>query len=260
MKALLFTLLILFYPIAVSASEPIKVTYALYAGGVNVVDIKGTYNITKNSYDLNMDLKTVGTLGKLAPWSGVLKTQGKNIGIQSKPSYHEFASTWRGETETSYFKFDKAGTLKEYKKIESDGAIEDKMPPEDVYSDNPVDMLSAMFRAMNNSSCEMSNIALDGKRKFDLIYRSKGTEQLTKNRYSIYSGQAEICEVEIKPISGKWHDKPRGWMGIQQQAKNNNQLPQLWFGKVREDMPPIPVRFFIKTNYGAMVMHLKSID
>jgi hypothetical protein len=79
------------------------------------------------------------------------------------------------------------------------------------------------------------------------------------NKYNRYNGMAEICEVEIVPVAGKWRDKPRGWMNIQGQAKEKGQLPRLWFGQVEEGFPAIPVRMTIKTNYGTMLMHLQDV-
>lgn len=242
------------------ASEPLKVTYALYASGFNVVDMQGTYTITDNTYDLIMDLETTGMLGRLAPWSGVIQSSGLNKGVNSSPLKHSFASTWRDDTETNIFEFDQSGALKSYIKKDSDGTTKDKMPDDEVLAGKPTDMLSALFRAMQGDGCTSTHPALDGKRRFDMAFRSKGTDVLQQSKYSIFEGEAEICEVEIIPVAGKWRDKPRGWMSIQQQAKGKGQLPRIWFGKVRDDLPPIPVRFLIKTDYGAMVMHLKDVQ
>jgi len=251
----IFILLFLFVlPFQLHASEPLKVAYGLYASGFNVVDIEGTYAINDDTYDLTMDLKTRGMLGKFAPWSGVIKSNGMNKGAQSTPLAHSFSSTWRGETEKTSLTFDKSGALKS---MVIDGKT--SMPSADIYKDKPADMLSAMFRAMNNPTCEGKQPAFDKKRRFDMVFKSKGVDVMEQSKYSIFKGEAEICEVEIVSVAGKWREQPRGWMSIQGQAKDNGQLPRLWFGKIRDDMPPIPVRFLIKTNYGAMIMHLKSI-
>jgi len=258
MKRILYSLILTLLPFAVSAAEPLKVTYGLYASGFNVVDINATYDISADTYDLTMDLKTQGMLGKLAPWSGLIKTSGLNKDVNSTPLSHSFASTWRRQTETTAFTFDKSGALKSMV-ITEDGNTETEMPAAEVYKYSPVDMLSALFRAMNNPSCASTQPSFDKKRRFDMVFRSKGVDIMKQNKYSNFSGEAEVCEVEIVPVAGKWREKPRGWMSIQGQAKDNGQLPRIWFGKVRDDFPPIPIRFFIKTNYGAMVMHLKDV-
>lgn len=239
------------------AADPLKVKYAIYASGFEVVNIDGTYHKTDDGrYKMVMDLETAGLLGKLAPWSGLLQSEGLDKGVKSTPLTHSFANSWQGDTETSLFEFNNDGTLTSHKKIQEDGSVEDRMPNADVYDNGAMDMISALYRTMNKPSCEGSEVATDGKRKFNMIFRSKGTGMITPTKYTSFNGEVEICEVEIEPVAGKWRDKKRGWMSIQEQAKSNGQLPRIWFGKVRKDYPAIPVRFQINTDYGVMIMHL----
>jgi len=260
MMKLFVILLAVFVSKPLYAADPVKVTYALYAGGFNVVDIEGSYTIDDKNYTMTMDLKTAGLLGRLAPWAGDIQSTGLNKGQNSTPLQHSFASTWRGKVETTTFTFDNQGALTEFILEEDDGTVKTDMPADDVLEGNPMDMLTALFRSMNGSeTCETTQRVLDGKRSFDMTFRFKGKDYLEKSKYNAFTGETEICEVEIIPAGGKWREKPRGWMSIQGQAKGQGQLPRLWFGKIHEDMPPIPVRFFIKTNYGEMVMHLKEI-
>lgn len=244
---------------SVIAAEPLKVTYGLYTGGFNVVDIDGIYNIDNDQYDLNMDLKTTGLLGKLAPWSGEIKSAGHQKDGHIIPSQHSFANTWRDDTQKTTFVFGQDGALKSQTRIDENGKIATDMPAPEVYEGNPIDMLSALFTVMNQNTCAGTVAGFDKKRRFNMIFESQGPVEMAQSKYTKFSGNAEICTVEISPVAGKWRDKPRGWMSIQEQAKDNGQLPRLWFGHVRDDMPPIPVRFQIKTNYGTMIMHLKSI-
>ena len=133
MNKIYLTLLAIFFTFTFTAqaAEPLKVTYSLYASGFNVVEIDGTYTVNENTYDLDMNLKTVGLLGNLAPWRGELNSSGINKGDKSTPLLHKFASTWKGETETSSFKFNKTGALLSHTKQDNDGNIADIMPPKD---------------------------------------------------------------------------------------------------------------------------------
>jgi len=243
----------------VFAAEPLKVTYGIYAGGFHVMDMKGVYTLEDDYYHLEMDMETVGMLGAIAPWSGVIFSEGVNKGVESFPRRHEFIATWRGKDEITTFTFDESGALESYVLREDDGTVKEEMPDAEVMAGSPIDMLSALFRVMNNDTCEMTPVALDGKRSFEMVFTAIDEVMMEPSRYSAYAGPAEICEIEIVPVAGKWREKPRGWMSLQGQAKGKGQLPRLWFGKIRDDMPPIPVRFTIKTNYGSMLMHLKTI-
>jgi len=258
----LFFIIFGLFPMTVQAGSSLNVTYGIYMGGIHVVDIKGIYDITDQDYALEMDLRTRGVLGKLAPWSGQISSTGHYKGDLAVPSSHKFASTWRKETETNSFTFSRDGALEAYKRIEENGKIIDRMPESAVYADGATDMLTALLRVMDKTeddNCGATVPATDGKRRFDMVFRHKGQEIMKANRYSVFSGKALICDIEIVPVAGKWRDKPRGWMSIQDQAKGEGQLPRIWFGEVNDDLPPIPVRFEIKTSFGTLIMHLRGV-
>lgn len=259
MKYIIALILPFILTFSANASEPIKVQYGLYAGGFNVAVIDATYRFGEDSYALEADLKTAGILGTLAPWEGDVVTQGRIEDGSLIPSKHQFISNWRGDEKTNLFTFDEEGKLVSLTKSESGEAPQDKMPSEEIYADNPADMLTALLSASRGESCGTVEAAMDDKRRFDMVFRSQGQDVLQPNRYSAFEGSAEICEVEIVPVAGKWRDKPRGWMNIQNQAKNKGQLPRLWFGQVRENMPAIAVRMLVKTDYGTMLMHLRDV-
>lgn len=259
---LLFLFLVVISAPTLAAEKPLKATYGIYAGGMHVVDIEGVYTFSNNRYGMDMDLTTTGLLGKLAPWSGMITSSGHYNTAKALPLSHQFDSTWRGETETTRFTFNDKGVLVGYKRDEGNGKIDTDMPPADVYGGGATDMLTALMNVMMHAdaqTCETTVPATDGKRRFDMVFRSQGKDTIKGNRYSAYEGVAEICDVEIVPVAGKWREEPRGWMSIQGQAKDNGELPRIWFAKVRDDMPPVPVRFEIKTSFGAMVMHMTGL-
>tara|TARA_B100001750_G_C15515820_1_gene607083 strand:+ start:2828 stop:3613 length:786 start_codon:yes stop_codon:yes gene_type:complete len=259
----IFYILFLFLlPATASAqtAQPLKVTYGLYASGFRVAVVDAVYDLSETGYGINADLDTAGMLATLAPWNGVIETTGRIAEGRLIPQSHEFANTWRDETKTNTFKFDKNGKLIAFTEEKTGEPLEDKMPPEEVYADNPVDMLTALMNAMRGQTCATTQKVMDGKRRFDIVFRSKGEETLKANNYNRYNGSAEICEIEIVPVAGKWREKPRGWMNIQEQAKTKGQLPRMWFGKVKDNAPAIPVRMMIRTSYGTMLLHLENVQ
>ena len=259
MRYIFALLFLIFIGMHSAHAKSVTAIYGIYAGGFNVAEIEATYNVDDKDYSVKADLKTVGVLGSLAPWSGDIQTSGIVQKGTLIPQMHKFANTWRDETKISKFTFNQDGSLKDIKRIYEDGTEKDRTPAKDVLVGKPVDMLTAMLRATQGQTCAGKQPALDAKRRFDMVFTSKGESDLKKNRYSAFEGSAEICEVEIAPVAGKWREKPRGWMNIQDQAKTKGQLPRLWFAHVKENTPKIPVRMVIKTNYGAMVMHLKAL-
>lgn len=238
-----------------------KVIYMVYAGGVRALEANLFLDLEKDRYNTKLSAKTFGLLGKLAPWEGVFETRGWNEDGAFKPEVHRSISTFRGEKEIKKYSYEKDGSFEEYtiKDDENDGS------PKDVDSkltDQTQDVLSATFSVMKSiaegEECEGSTDIFDGKRRYKLIFNHKGEVDLQPSRYNAYQGPAVECTVEVEPMAGKWHEKPRGWMSIQEQGRARGTMPTVWFAKVEEDKPAVPVKVRVKTSYGTLFMQMKD--
>ena len=131
-------------------------------------------------------------------------------------------------------------------------------------SEQTTDVMSAAFSMMQaipkNGKCEGSSEVFDGKRRFKLVFANEGEVELKPSRYNIYAGKAVKCEVRVTPAGGKWREKPRGWMTIQEQGQQNGKLPTLWMAQLAEGQPAVPVKALLRSNFGAMVMHMTRYD
>lgn len=258
----LLILLLSLTPLSAKAQD-FTATYGIYTGGFHVVDLVATFKGDESSYDMSMSAKTIGLLGRLAPWGGDLETSGfYTQDAQPKPIDHSFASTWKGQVETTIFTYDEQGEFTGKAYIDEDGnESTDQYDPD--LSAGTIDMLSALHQSLLNSrdhgKCDDSIPSFDGKRRYNMVFTSQGEGEIRKNRYSIYQGAAEICSIEIDPDGGLWREKPRGWMSLQGQAKGKGQLPRLWYADIDGYDMPIPVKFMIKTDYGTMLMHLRGL-
>jgi hypothetical protein len=62
------------------------------------------------------------------------------------------------------------------------------------------------------------------------------------------------------PDGGKWYQKPRGWLSIQEQGRQKGSLPTVWMAKVNKTGPALPVKIRVVTDYGTLFMHLTKIE
>lgn len=243
--------------------ESFEATYAMYTGGFDVVEIDGFFKRTADKYEMEMLAYTKGLLGSLAPWKGELVSKGK---VTKKggytPAHHRFSSWWRQKEERTTFSYDANGKFKSMELIEDNGKVNnDPIDPE--LTAGTKDMLTALAVMLDHlkktGSCSVSVPSFDGKRKFNMVFKDTGDAEIKASRYSIFSGKARTCTIEIEPVKGLWHEKPRGWMTIQEQSKAGKKLPKLWIAKPADDLPAVPVRFDVFTKYGNIVMHLTGV-
>jgi len=249
-----------------SAMQEMK--YDVYAGGFHVVDAQLDVNTPKpGRYFLALGARTQGFLAKLAPWHGVFKTDGWHDAKtgEVRPEVHQSITTWKDEEEIKTYKYNKDGTFKEYtlkdEDPENDGSAR---PVESELTQGTTDALTATLEIMQqvsaNGKCEGEDEVFDGKRRYTLIFKEVARVNLEQTRYNVYAGPAVQCTVEVKQGAGKWHEKPRGWMSIQEQGKSHGTMPTVWMANMQDGGPAVPVKIKVKTDYGALMMHLTGYD
>jgi hypothetical protein len=245
-----------------------QLVYEVYAGGLHAVQATLDINLSeKGRYELFMDAHTRGLLGSLAPWSGTFLSRGwvlKND--EYRPELHQSTATWRDEDKIKNYNYSKNGGFKSIVVKDHDKPEETEIPEAELTQDT-TDILTATLYTLSTIGsggvCEDSHDVFDGKRRFTMTFKGDKQVDLKASKYNIYEGPAIECLVEVKPGAGKWHSKPRGWLSIQEQGRDKGKMPTVWFGKIVEGLPAIPVKIRVKTDYGTLFMHLveyKSAD
>ena len=239
--------------------------YDVYAGGIHAVQATLNMDLSRpDRYDLMLTAQTRGLLGNLAPWSGTFETRGwvqESGNLQ--PELHKSTATWRDEVEVKEYNYNRSGAFDSLVITEHEKQPEIR-DVEAALTDGSVDVLSATLMVMKNvakgGKCVGTSEVFDGKRRFEMVYAPEKSVELTPSKYNIYGGAAEKCTVEVKPIAGRWHKKPRGWLSIQEQGRERGTMPTIWMGKISKNGPAVPVKIFIKTAYGALFMHLAKYE
>lgn len=235
--------------------------YDVYAGGFQVVSAELLIDLQKKTrYDLRLSARTHGLLAKLAPWNGVFETIGWYDAKKAlpQPEKHSSDTTFRDEKEIIEFIYNKNGTFKEHRIFnEKEKGVQEPLPE---LSGESTDVLSATLVVMNNitktGACEGTDKIFDGARSYNLVYTHRAETVLKANDLNVYSGPAVECTVEVKPLKGRWHEKPRGWMSIQEQGRERGTMPTVWLAQMSPGQPAVPVKIRVKTAYGALMMHL----
>lgn len=236
--------------------------YDVYAGGFHVVDAELDVDFSKEDhYRLELTANTRGFLATLAPWEGTFETRGwyeKKTG-KAQPELHKSTTIWRDDPEVKEYLFNRDGSFREYRVTdeENDGS---PLPIDTELTENTTDALTAALNVMQalteGQDCEGSSEVFDGKRRYRMTFKHKRRVELQASSYNAYAGPAVECVVEVEPLAGNWHKKPRGWMSIQEQGRAQGTMPTVWMAKMKEDGPDVPVKIRVKTEYGALFMHL----
>jgi hypothetical protein len=261
MRYLLLALFCLFaLPAKAAETAPFTATYGLYTGGVRMIEVTAKFDLQPASYVTSINAKTVGLFSKLLPWSGKFDTTGVNPGY--KPSAHNYAVTWMGNVDKATFAYDPPGEFKSMTQTKKGVNVEN--PAGADIAAGTRDLLSTVLVAFrqfdDKGTCAGDILTFDNARSFIVRFADAGETELNNDKLSAYTGPAHACTVEIIPQKGKWPKKPRGWLRIQQQAKEGGRLPVLWLASPRPGLPAIPVRVDIHTKYGDVIAHLTAVQ
>lgn len=253
-------------PAPAQAQEPEQlqtVTYQAYASGINAVTARLNVALEpQDRYNLSLSAWTRGLLGAIVPWEGHYETYGWLRGNEGHPEMHK-SHVFGNEDELKEYSYNRDGTFGGLRVIEDGRDISpETLEPELV--DGTTDALSATLAVMKHVTehgvCEGSSEVFDGKRRFELAFTHEGYEILEPTRRNVYAGEAARCTVEVRPIAGQWSERPRGWMSIQEQGRNQGALPTVWLATVREGAPAVPVKVQVRTDYGTLFMHMADYD
>lgn len=236
-------------------------TYEVYAGGVNAVT--ATLQVGYESaerYHMELEAKTKGFLEKIVPWSGTFETVGWRLPDgQERPELHKSTAVWRGESDLKEYGYGRDGSFQFLKAYEAGKDVTPKKL-DDTLTQGTTDALTAALEAMEGvakkGTCASTAEIFDGLRRYELVFNQEAEDTLEPTKYNIYEGKAARCTAEVKPMAGKWHDKPRGWMSIQEQGRDKGSLPTVWLAEMEKGAPAVPVKIRVKTDYGTLFMHL----
>lgn len=236
-------------------------TYDVYAGGFYVVLADLKVGVKADRYTLSLDSATRGFLDKIVGWKGLFATKGWALKDRFQPEEHMSDTKSGDDVEKKVYRYGKNGSFLSYRVTDNHSSDKDKDIDKSL-TEGTTDALSATFAAMNRiakeGTCNGSADVFDGSRRYELVFREAQRVTLEKTKYNVFSGPAVECTVEVKPLAGKWHEKPRGWMSIQEQGRKAGTMPTIWFAQVKDGEPAVPVKIRVRTDYGVLFMHLRG--
>jgi hypothetical protein len=250
---------------------PTTLTYGVYAGGFHALEAKLKFDHNPTDYIITLDATSFGVIGNLLPWGGNYAVHGTITGTGADavfaPQTFNKTSRWRDDNDSASFMYDNGKLVSQTETDETKKPVTTQnIPVDPKLAASAVDILTGTAQLLNKldagKSCTFSTIIYDGKRRYKLQFTDKGSEDLTASDYNSFSGPAKICEVEMVPLAG-FNGKVKGYYKIQEEARKRGQLPRVWlghsFGFAGQNGPYVPVKMMVKSEYGAVLIHLQKV-
>ncbi len=247
-------------------TEPKKMDlqYDVYAGGFHALNATLALDLDPKAYDVGVDAKTQGFIGKLFPWQASFTTSGRSVNGVLVPMTSTQRSAWRSKVSLTEMNYDPKGRLVKTTTQEGQRTTVNRDIDKNMAT-NAVDILTStllmMQHAKNTQTCAGSFPVFDGKRRFNITLHDDGKDMLQQTKFSRFSGEALRCTMKMEPVAGfKPKDMNRGWMAVQNHTEERRKDPTIWLARIDNNGPVVPVRMEIASEYGTVVAHLASAN
>jgi hypothetical protein len=218
----------------------IETSYEVNVGGLTVLDIKYSSEISAAGYRSQASVETRGMANFFSDYSMRMAAAGALAGSQSSPLQYKSRSEKKDKEKTFDLNWSQgvlsAVDRQAAKNPEIQAEIDTALTP------NVTDPLTAIFRIgtlPDGNPCQAVHRIFDGKEVFELRFSFKREAVLDDSFPGAYHGKAYECRATYVPVAGRYAAKFR---------KRNEEPPSynVWLAPVGEDasggLRLVPVR------------------
>jgi hypothetical protein len=127
-----------------------------------------------------------------------------------------------------------------------------------------VDPMSAVTAIIDQlaagQACVGKFQVFDGKLRYDVTAGMGEPRRLKGNKYMMYKGTAERCDLTLKAIDGFDDDEPKGNPRDRKAPSDDTMVLTLWFASPSEGLPSVPVMASADSDYGGLRIYLARAE
>ena len=222
---------------------PAQLAFAVYAAGLNVLNIESDVNLAATNYRVDLNFRTAGLFGALFHSDVNSFAQGDWAGNMPRPL--RFAS-W------GMVRGDQRRTILDYHNGQPVVTVldppqeDDRDPVPPAMEHDTMDTLSAMAMLVRavaaTGRCEGQVTTFDGRRVLQITSHTTGEETLRTEGRSSFSGPALRCDLDGIQTAGFKHDENEA-------SLHRIHHSTAWLARIMPGAPALPVRVVFETNY-----------
>jgi hypothetical protein len=233
--------------------------YDVYIGGLHVFSFAIEMTLRPESYRVSAEGGTRGAVAWFSSWGVKLDAEGSDSAGRIASRHYVVETDWKKDPARLQLDFAGDGRYALERVPAPDPAeppdpdIEGTLPetlPQGAL--DPLSFAVAAGQALQRSGhCDQTVPVFDGQRRYDVTVKDGGPTVLAPNGYSIFSGTATRCTLQVTRISGF-----RKSTRMSAAAAAKAAPPTVYMAAPQPGMPPVPVRFESEIKLGQMVIHL----
>ena len=213
-----------------------------------------SYTLNKNDYKISSKIMTNGFFNTVYPFEANYITSGVIKNSQMTTLDYNYESKSKSKTYSKKVIYEKGKPIYQIASKNGNEKIKEFTPsptPADTFDLQTV--IAKITHQFNELGfCDSTLKVYDGKRRFDVVFKDEGSENLTANNHSFYTGTASKCSMYIKKVLSD--DDDHLW------EISSNKPINFWIAKDKKKGYPFIAKIFIKnTPLGNLTAHTTDI-
>ena len=183
--------------------------FTVILGVFNASKTNFSYSLSPENYAVNSTVKTAGLFDSLYPFEAVYATTGKIKKNGLETASYKYHSKSRFSKRSKELVYDKNGNPLYRISSKNDKSKKVKIEENQNNADTTdlQTVLAKLAKQYNELRfCDSRMEVFDGKRRFDVIFKDEGIEELSANDYSDIEGKAAKCSMYIDKLNSKEDD------------------------------------------------------
>lgn len=260
--ALFVILLAVAGPRPAAAAEGVALGYEGYLGGFHLMSAEVEMARNDKNYRMETTAEGRGLVGWILDWQSKAVTEGV-VGENGdlRPLRHRRDMIRGGKpAKIMQIEYRDDGVPLVARLREGDEAkfaeAEDRKGTID-----PMSAVSAIIDQMTaGQACAGKFQVFDGKLRYDATAKMGEPRSLKGNKYMMYKGTAERCDLTLKAIDGFDEDELKGNPRDREAPDDETMVLTMWFASPAEGLPSVPVMASAESDYGGLRIYLARAE
>lgn len=260
--ALFVILLAIAGPRPADAADGVALGYEGYLGGLHMMTAEVELARNRENYRMVTNAEGRGLIGWVLDWRSKAVTEGV-VGEDGnlKPLHHR-RDMIRGNKPAKIMQIEYRddGVPLVARLREGDEA---KFAEEESRK-GTIDPMSAVTSIVDQmaagQACTGNFQVFDGKLRYDATARMGQASRLGGNKYMMYKGEAERCDLTLKAIDGFDDEEPQGNPRNRAEVADDSMVLTLWFASPAAGLPSVPVMASADSDYGGLRIYLARAE